>query len=85
VRIFLQAVLAFLAPFVLFAAYRLLVIRGRGFLGRTPWYLLTVAGLVLACASLASLAFLGGSQPGGEYLPSRIEDGRVVPGEVVPR
>ena len=83
-RVFLQAVLPFLAPFLLFIAYRLLVTRGRGFLGHTPWFVLTVVGLVLACASLASLAFLGGDAPGGTYVPPRIEDGRIVPGEVKP-
>ena len=84
VRVFLQAVLPFLAPFLAFAAYRLLVTRGRGLLDHTPWFVLTVVGLVLACASLASLAFLGGDAPGGTYVPPRIEDGRIVPGEVKP-
>jgi hypothetical protein len=84
-RILLQVVLPFLAPFAVFALYRLLVTKGRAVLVRTPWFLLTVAGLVLACAALASLAFIGGAPPGGRYLPSRVEDGRIVPGEVVPR
>lgn len=83
-RVLLQVVLPFLAPFIIFGAWRLLVTRGRGFLGRTPWFLLTVAGMLLACVSLVTLAFLGGDAPGGEYLPSRIEDGRIVPGEVKP-
>ncbi len=83
-RIFLQAVLPFLAPFLIFAVYRLLVTRGRGLLGHTPWFLLTAAGMVLACASLVSLAFLGGYAPGGVYAPPRIEDGRIVPGQVKP-
>jgi hypothetical protein len=83
-RVFLQAVLPFLAPFLLFAIYRLLVTRGRGFLGQTPWFLLTAVGLALACASFVSLAFLGGDAPGGVYVPPRIEDGRIVPGEVKP-
>ena len=75
-RVFLQVALPFLAPFLAFAAYRLLVTRGRGFLGRTPWFLLTATGMLLACASLVSLAFLGGDPPGGAYVPSRIENGR---------
>lgn len=83
-RIFLEVVLPFLAPFLAFGAYRLLVTRGRGILGRTPWFVLTATGMVLACASLASWAFLGGDPAGGAYVPSRIENGRIVPGEVKP-
>jgi hypothetical protein len=83
-RIFLEVVLPFLVPFVAFGAYRLLVTRGAGFLDRTPWFMLTAAGMLLACASLISLAFLGGERPGGAYVPSRIENGRIVPGEVKP-
>ena len=81
-RILLQIALPLLAPFVLFGLYRLLVTRGRGFLASTPWFALTVTGLALACASLVSLAFTGGWEPGGEYVPPRLEDGQVVPGEV---
>ncbi len=85
VRILIEIVLPFLGPFLAFGAYRLLVARGRGFLDRTPWFVLTASGLVLACASLASWAFTGGEPPGGQYIPPHIEDGRVVPGEVKPR
>lgn len=84
-RILLQVVLPFLAPFVIYAVYLLLVTKGRRVLVRTPWFLLTAAGLVLASAALASLAFTGGEPPGGRYVPSRVEDGRIVPGEVVPQ
>ena len=83
-RIFLEVVLPFLAPFLAFGAYRLLVTRGRGFLDRTPWFVLTATGMLLACASLVSLAFMGGDPPGGAYVPSRIENGRIVPGQVTP-
>ena len=83
-RFLLQVVLPFLAPFAVYGAYRLLVTRGRAFLDRTPWFALTVAGLVLACLGIASMAFIGGAAPGGSYVPSRIEDGRIVPGEVKP-
>jgi hypothetical protein len=75
--------LAFLAPFVVFLAYRLLVTRGRGLLASTPWFALVCAGLVLACASLVLTALVGGAEPGSTYVPARIEGGRVVPGEAV--
>jgi Family of unknown function (DUF6111) len=84
-RILFEVALPFLAPFAAYAAYRLLVTKGEGFLQRTPWSLLSIAGLALACAALASLAFMGGFQPGGRYVPPRLEHGQIVPGHVVPR
>lgn len=84
-RILLEVVLPFLAPFALFALYRLLVTKGRPMLERAPWFLLTAAGLVLACAALVSLAFSGGWSAGGRYVPPHVENGRIVPGEVVPQ
>jgi hypothetical protein len=81
-RILLEIILPFLTPFAAYGAYRLLVTRGRAFLDRTPWFVLTVAGLTLACLCIASMAFVGGAPPDGTYVPSRIENGRIVPGEV---
>lgn len=83
-RVLLQIILPFLAPFLIYFAYRLLVTRGRNLLGYTPWYLLVTCGLALACVSLVSLAFTGGASPEGNYVPARIEDGRIVPSEVRP-
>lgn len=83
-RILLQVALPFLAPFVAFLAYRLLVTRGRGLLVSTPWFVLVCCGLVLACGSLVTLAFTGGAPPGSTYVPARIEDGRIVPGQAAP-
>jgi hypothetical protein len=84
-RVLLEVVLPFLAPFLVFYAYRLLVTRGQGFLERTPWSVLIACGVALACLSLISLAFTGGFAPGGEYVPPHLEGGRVVPGVVRPR
>ena len=83
-RILVEVVLPFLAPFLVFFGYKLLVTRGRGFLERTPWYVLITGGVALACLSLASLALTGGAAPDGTYRPARIENGRIVPGEVTP-
>ena len=80
-RVLLEIVLPFLAPFLVFVLYTLLVTRGRRYLERTPWFFLIACGLVLACLSLASLAFLGGHPPGGEYVPPHVEGGRIVPAE----
>ena len=85
IRILIEVVLPFLAPFIAFYTYRLLVTRGSGFLERTPWYVLICCGVALACLSLISLAFTGGWAPDGEYVPPHVEDGRVVPGQMRPR
>jgi hypothetical protein len=83
-RILLEVLVPFVAPFLVFFVWRLLVTRERAFLERTPWYILTLAGFVLAAASVVSLAFLTGSPPDEVYLPPHMEDGKVVPGRFVP-
>lgn len=77
-RILLQALLPFLLPFVAWLAWWLLVRRGRRFLEATPWYALTVAGLVAMCASLIGLALFGGDAP-GRYTPARFDGTKVLP------
>jgi hypothetical protein len=85
VRFLLEVALPFLAPFLAFFAYRLLVTRGRFFLEHTPWYMLIAFGILLAISSLVSFAFTGGFAPEGTYVPPHVEDGRIVPGEVRPK
>ena len=48
-----------------------------------PWVRLLGSGLVLAAASLVVWAMTGGGDPEGTYVPARIVDGEIVPGEVV--
>ena len=81
-RILLFYILPFLLPFIGFFTYRFLVTRGQPLLRHTPWFVLSAAGLALVIASLVTLALTGGWQSGGDYLPPRLEDGRIVPGEV---
>lgn len=82
------AFLPFLAPFVLYGFYYLLVRRralaggGRApSLAEAPWMWLVIVGFVLLVASLVVFAIYDGSDVGGSYIPSRFEDGRIVPGE----
>ena len=82
-RVWLQVLVPFLAPFAVYFVWRLLVTRERAFLERTPWYVLTLAGLALAAASVASLAFITGAPPDVIYVPPHMEDGQVVPGRFV--
>ncbi len=81
-RILLFYILPFLLPFVGFFTYRYLVTRGQPLLQSTPWFVLSAAGLALVSVSLVTLALTGGWERGGDYVPPRIEDGRIVPGEV---
>ncbi len=83
-RVLLQAVVPFAAPFLVYFVWRLLVTRERAFLDRTPWYALTLAGIVLAAASVASLAFVTGASPERIYVPPHMQDGLVVPGRFEP-
>jgi hypothetical protein len=82
-RIVLFYILPFLLPFIGFFTYRYLVTDGRSLLQNTPWLILCIAGLALLIASLFTLALTGGWDTGGAYVPPRVEDGRIVPGEVI--
>lgn len=85
-RLLLHAILPFLAPFAAFALWRLLVRRGGRLLDSTPWYVLTVTGLLLACASLVGLALSGGHPPEARYAPPQYDrtTGRVLPALIEP-
>ncbi len=83
------AFLPFLAPFVLYGIYYLLVRRRALASGGTapslseaPWVWLVIAGFILLVVSLVVFAIYDGSDIGGSYVPSRFEDGRIVPGEI---
>ncbi len=83
------AFLPFVAPFVIYGFYYLLMRRralaGGGTapsLAQAPWIWLVIVGCVLLIASLAIFAIYDGSDVGGSYVPSRFEDGRIVPGEI---
>jgi MFS superfamily sulfate permease-like transporter len=84
-RILIEVLFPFVAPFLVFAAWRLLVTRGRGFLDRVPWFVLTASGLVLVLATLLSMAFVTGDEPDQVYVPPHVRDGQVVPGRFMPR
>lgn len=80
----LRILVPMLAPFAAYFAWRLLVTRGRGLLQDTPWFVLTVASLILAVGGFATLALLPESTGQGHWVPPRVEDGRIVPGYTMP-
>jgi heme/copper-type cytochrome/quinol oxidase subunit 1 len=81
-RAFLQGLVLFLLPFVLFGAY--LVILRRNALAWSSWskqsFWLTIAGLVMVILSLVATGLFSERQTGA-FVPTHIENGRVVPGQ----
>ena len=47
-----------------------------------PWPWLAIAGVVLLAVVLLVGVFVHGSPPAGQYVPPRMEDGHIVPGEL---
>jgi hypothetical protein len=80
-RAVVQGLVLFLLPFVLFAAY--LLIRRRNPMLWSHWssqsLWLTIAGLGFVVISLIATGLLDERQTGA-YVPTHIENGRVVPG-----
>ncbi|MXQ10403.1 DUF6111 family protein [Microvirga makkahensis] len=81
-RAFLQGLVLFLLPFVLFAAY--LVIRRRNALAWSSWsdqsLWLAIAGLIMVIVSIVVTGMTMDGQTGA-FVPTHIENGRVVPGQ----
>ena len=73
----------FAAPFVIYAFY--LWVTKAGLLDAESWSWsaigwLTIIALVLMLGSFLVIAHFSGSPPGSEYVPARMENGRLVPG-----
>jgi heme/copper-type cytochrome/quinol oxidase subunit 1 len=81
-RAILQELVLFLLPFVAFALY--LVVRRRNPLLWSSWSAqsvwLVIAGLICVVISLLAAGFLAERQT-GTYVPSHMENGRIVPGQ----
>jgi len=81
--------LILILPVLLYLGWRYLAHRravGRGGPGldltEGPWMWLLTGGLVLMIMSFFVLAFTTGEEPGGVYVPSKFEDGQIVPGHI---
>lgn len=90
-RILLQVVVPILLPALLYMLWLLAEQRrldaGGGARPRwaeVPWLWLLALGVFLAGIVTVALALFGGESIIGEYVPPQIEDGRIVPGHVVP-
>ena len=83
------AFLPFVLPFVAYGFYFLLTRRKaradgtiEPSLADAPWVWIVIAAFGLLVISLVVFAISDGSDIAGTYVPSRIEDGRIVPGEI---
>lgn len=82
----LWMVFLFLAPFLLYGLYAYAAARARAERMEwrdAPWIGLGFTGLALVAASLAWLAYETGVSPEGRtYTPPRLENGRILPGDM---
>lgn len=84
----LRYALLFLLPFIVYGIWIAIARRrARGHENEPNWsdapfLWLSVTGLVLVLASLFTLGLFQGVEKGGTYVPPRVIDGEVVPGEV---
>jgi hypothetical protein len=87
-RALLQIVLPLLLPTLIYVIWAVFFRKpgaagdedGPHWVRQGPWLWLIAAGIVLMAAGLGFTAWTGGANPGGTYVPARLEDGRVVPG-----
>ena len=80
IRVALTILLPLLAPTAIYFLWLYTI----GRVGeRTPWTWLIVGGLVAAAVALVIVGVGSGSRS-GTYVPPHVEDGRLVPGQIVP-
>lgn len=69
----------FLAPILIFAAWRAVSIRG----GATPAFVAAVtAGVLILLGMLLLFWYQGTEPPGAMYVPARRENGQIVPSHI---
>jgi len=84
-RIIIINALMFALPFLIYAVYFYLVRSGgdeNDYWSEAPILWLLGAGAALVIIALVSLVSFTGSDPGGTYYPSRLEDGVIKPGRI---
>jgi len=84
IRPILTETVLFLLPFGGYALY--LLATKTAVFDRASWppsviATLTIASLILVLGSFFYLAHFSGAPPGSTYVPARMEDGRLVPGD----
>jgi heme A synthase len=87
VRIVIQHLLLFLLPLAAYVVYLTIMrqrAQARGLAQprweEGPWFWLIAAGLAISIAAFAVLGLTGGAKPDTDYVPDRLENGKVIPG-----
>ena len=88
-RIVIQQLLLFLLPLILYAIYVAAMRQRARMIGAAkpnwedgPWFRLVVAGIVLSIGAFVFLGISGGAPTTSDYIPPRIIDGKIVPGQI---
>ena len=77
--------LLFLLPFALYAVYLRVREHDEDMKSKQhPWTALFISGLVLVAASFVFWGLFENANQRGVYVPPHLEDGRLVPGRVIP-
>ncbi|MDO9461555.1 MAG: DUF6111 family protein [Alphaproteobacteria bacterium] len=86
-RVVLINIALFMLPVAVFAAYFYISERNKNAVEiewkNMPLSLLLQIGLGLIVVGMLVTAYIGGDDAGGTYLPARMENGKVIPGEVM--
>jgi hypothetical protein len=78
-------ILLFLLPFAVYALYLRFRPESDNEPALThPWTMLIIAGLVLVAGSFVFWGVFENANQRGVYVPPHLEDGRLVPGRVIP-
>lgn len=87
-RIVIQHLLLFLLPLILYAIYVATMRKRAQMIGAEkpswedgPWFWLVVAGIVLSIGAFVFLGISAGAPTNSDYIPPRIIDGKIVPGQ----
>ena len=91
-RVIVSVVVPLVLPTIFYFTYAWYVARRARMAGveepkeiDAPWSWLIGAGVVLAAISFGANFMGHGDAPGGVYVPPHMEDGKIVPGRVVPK
>ncbi|MEQ1889977.1 MAG: DUF6111 family protein [Alphaproteobacteria bacterium] len=85
-RVVLINIALFVLPLAVYAAYFYVTERNQNAVTiewkNMPLSFLLQAGLGLIVIGMLATAYLGGEDAGGKYVPARLENGKLIPGEV---
>ena len=92
IRVFLLYILPIVLPSVLYFCWLAFIHKGGEdgpdktvLIREGPWFRLIFAGLGLVIISLFVTAFIGGMAPDGDYQAPYAKDGKIIPGQMVPK